>query len=249
MGARIPRLIRLQVIRALLEGKSRDKIAQKLDISKGAVSGIWEDTRRDDSQFDLLREVAVKLKNKNLDIQSFAPLIRLYEVLGEKGLLAETTGQESLEPMQNRMESLIIALEVFCFKKRLSIEDFVRQVTNMYNTADKLGIPIQRFPSYITELKDRIETLTTEVDRIEANKQAALRDYGMTLELPREYNENKPFLLQIQKYREQSADANEKLRECQDELEKEKCWNKFEEQYTWSISADELNKASVGDWS
>jgi DNA-binding NarL/FixJ family response regulator len=49
MGAKIPRLIRLQVIRALLEGKSRDKIAQKLDISRGAVSGIWEDTRRDDS--------------------------------------------------------------------------------------------------------------------------------------------------------------------------------------------------------
>jgi DNA-binding NarL/FixJ family response regulator len=49
MGAKIPRLIRLQVIRALLEGKSRDKIAQKLDISGGAVSGIWEDTRRDDS--------------------------------------------------------------------------------------------------------------------------------------------------------------------------------------------------------
>ena len=85
MGAKIPRLIRLQVIRALLEGKSRDKIAQKLDISRGAVSGIWEDTRRDDSQFDLLRGVAVKLKNRNLDIQSFAPLVRLYEVLREKG--------------------------------------------------------------------------------------------------------------------------------------------------------------------
>jgi transcriptional regulator with XRE-family HTH domain len=246
MGAKIPRLIRLQVIRALLEGKSRDKIAQKLDISRGAVSGIWEDTRRDDSQFDLLRGVAVKLKNRNLDIQSFAPLVRLYEVLREKGLLAETTGQESLESMQNRMEPLIIALEVFCFKRRLSIEDFVGLVTNMYDTADNLGIPIQRFPSYITELIDRINTLTTEADQIEANKQAALRDYGMTLELLREYNANKPFLLQIQKYREQSADANKKIRECQHELEKEKFWNKFEEQYTWSISADELNKASVG---
>jgi hypothetical protein len=116
----------------------------------------------------------------------------------------------------------------------------------MYDTADSLGIPILRFPSYITELIDRINTLTTEADQIEANKQAALRDYGMTLELLREYNANKPFLLQIQKYREQSADANEKIRECQHELEKEKFWNKFEEQYTWSISADELNKASVG---
>jgi DNA-binding CsgD family transcriptional regulator len=36
MGRKIPR-IRLQVIRAWLEGKSRDKIAQELGISTGAA--------------------------------------------------------------------------------------------------------------------------------------------------------------------------------------------------------------------
>jgi transcriptional regulator with XRE-family HTH domain len=244
MGRKIPEPIRLQVIRAWLNGKSRDKIAQELGISTGAVSGITEDLRKDDPQFDLLREVAVKLRNQNLDILSFAPIVRSYEVLREKGLLTDVQG--SLDMMQNRMEALIIALEVFCFKERLSIEDFAHLVTNMYNTADNLGIPIQRFPSYITELKDRIDTLTQERDRIGANKQAALRDYGVTLELLREYNENKPFLLQIQKYEQQSADANEKRRECQRELENEKFWNEFEEQYTWSIPAYELNKASLG---
>jgi DNA-binding NarL/FixJ family response regulator len=70
MGRKIPEPIRLQVIRALLDGKSRDKIAQELGISTGAVSGIIEDLRKDDPQFDLLREVAVKLKNQNWDIQS-----------------------------------------------------------------------------------------------------------------------------------------------------------------------------------
>ena len=64
MGGKIPRPIRLQVIRAWLEGKFRDKIALELEISTGAVSSIIEDFRRDDPQFDLLREVAVKIKNK-----------------------------------------------------------------------------------------------------------------------------------------------------------------------------------------
>jgi transcriptional regulator with XRE-family HTH domain len=95
MGRKIPEPIRLQVIRALLDGKSRDKIAQELGISTGAVSGIIEDLRKDDPQFDLLREVAVKLKNQNWDIQSFAPIVRSYEVLREKGLL--TDGQELLD--------------------------------------------------------------------------------------------------------------------------------------------------------
>jgi hypothetical protein len=141
-----------------------------------------------------------------LDIQSFAPLVRLYEALKEKGLLTDV--QESLDMVQNRMEALIVALEVFCFKERLSVEDFVSRVTNMYNTADNLGIPIQRFPSYVTELKDRIDILTQEKNRIEANKQAALRDYGVTLELLREYDANKPLLLQIQEYKQQLANAN-----------------------------------------
>jgi septation ring formation regulator EzrA len=230
MGGKIPRPIRLQVIRAWLEGKSRDKIAQELEISTGAVSSIIEDFRGDDPQFDLLREVAVKIKNQNMDIQSFAPLVRVYDVLREKGLLTGITGQETLELMQNRMEAIIVALEVFCFKQeQLSIEDFVSLITNMYNAADKLGISLDRFPAYITELKDRIDALRKEIDQIEAKKQDALRDHGMTLELLQEYNANKPFLLRIQNLKQQLVDAK-----------------RFFLQFTWKISVDELNNASIG---
>jgi predicted transcriptional regulator len=48
MGGKIPRPIRVQVIKAWLEGKSRDKIAQELEISAGAVSSIIKDLRGDD---------------------------------------------------------------------------------------------------------------------------------------------------------------------------------------------------------
>src|SRR5215211_8608724 len=105
MGGKIPRPIRVQVIRAWLEGKSRDKIAQELHISTGAVSSIIKDFGKDDPEFDLLREVAVKIKDQGIDIQSFAPLVRLYKVLREKGLLTGITGQQSLELMQSRMEA------------------------------------------------------------------------------------------------------------------------------------------------
>jgi hypothetical protein len=209
MGGKIPKPIRVQVIRAWLEGKSRDKIAQELEISTGAVSSIIKDSRRDDPQFDLLREVALKIKDQNMDIQSFAPLVRVYEVLREKGLLTGITG----------LEAVIVALEVFCFKEKESIEDFVSLITNMYNTADKLGIPLDRFPAYITELKDRIYALRKEIDQMEAKKQDALRDYGMTLELLQEYNANKPFLVQIQKLNHQLTDTEEELEKCKLHLE------------------------------
>jgi hypothetical protein len=246
MGGKIPKPIRLQVIRAWLEGKSRDKIAQELVISTGAVSGIIEDFRRGDPQFNLLREVAVKVKDQNMDIQSFAPLVRLYEVLREYELLTGITGQGSLELIQNRMEALIVAMEVFCFKQDLSAEDFVSLVTNMYNTADKLGVPIDRFPGYISELRDRIGALRNEIDQIEAKKQVVLRDYGATIDVLQEYNANKPFIIQIEKLKQQLVDAEEKTREGQQELENVKFWDEFEEQHTWSISVNELNEASVG---
>jgi predicted transcriptional regulator len=106
MGGKIPRPIRIQVIRLWLEGISRDKIAEELDISTGAVSGVIKDLRRDDPQFDLLREIAVKIENLNLSVESFAPLVRIYKVLLAKDLLTGITGEESIELMSTRMEAL-----------------------------------------------------------------------------------------------------------------------------------------------
>src|SRR5918994_56600 len=246
MGGKIPRPIRVQVIRSWLEGKSRDKIAEEIGISTGAVSSIIKDFRRDDPHFDLLRETAVKIKNLNMDIQSFAPLVRVYEVLREKELLTGIIGQESLELMQDRMEALIVALEVFCFKGELSIEDFVSLITNMYNTADKLGVPLDRLPAYITELKDRIDALGNEIEQIEARKQDVLKDCNMTLELLQEYNANKPFIQRIQELKQQLADKDEEIRKGKEELENERLWNAIEEKHTWSISRDELDEASIG---
>jgi hypothetical protein len=40
----------------------------------------------------------------------------------------------------------------------------------MYNTADKLGISLDRFPAHVTELKDRIDALRNEIDQIDVKK-------------------------------------------------------------------------------
>jgi hypothetical protein len=236
LGGKIPRPITLLVIRKWLAGISRDKIAQELQISAGAVSSIIRDLGKDDPESDLLREVAVKIKNQNLEIETFAPLVRLAEVLREKELLTGITGEETLELMQDRLEAIVVDLEVFFFREQLSIEDFVSLVTRLHNTADKLGIPLDKFPVYITELKDRIKVLRNEIDQLETKKQDALKDCGITLELLHEYNMYKPFIIQIRKLKQQVADTEEKLNKCEQHLEDERLWNKLEEGYTRSDS-------------
>jgi CRISPR/Cas system-associated endonuclease/helicase Cas3 len=182
-----------------------------------------------------------------MDIQSFAPLVRVYEVLREKELLTGIMGQESLELMQDRMEALIVALEVFCFKKeQLSIEDFVSLITNMYNTADKLGVPLDRLPAHITELGDRIDALRGELDQLETKKQDALRENEATAELLQEYNANKPLIQQLRKLRQQVAEKEEEAREAKNELETEKLFEIVGEQITWRVSLEELDEASIG---
>ena len=71
MGGKIPREIRLQVIRKWLEGESRDLIAHQLHIGAGTVSGIIKEFRREDFDADLLREVTQNPKDRGLNIQSF----------------------------------------------------------------------------------------------------------------------------------------------------------------------------------
>ena len=180
-----------------------------------------------------------------MDVETFAPLVRLAEVLREKELLRGITGRESIELMHNRLEALIVSLEVFFFKEQLSIEDFVSLLTNLYNLADRLGVPLDRFPAYITELKDGIDVLRKEIEQLETKKQDTIKRCGMTLELIQEYNANKPFIVQLQNLKQQVADKEEKFHELERYLANEMHWNQLEEQYTWTISENELEKVNI----
>jgi intergrase/recombinase len=79
MGKRIPQSIQEKVISRWLDGKSRDVVARELRISGGSVSSIIQSRRRKDRQFDLLRVVAVQLRQRGLTVEEFAPLIRCSE--------------------------------------------------------------------------------------------------------------------------------------------------------------------------
>jgi hypothetical protein len=220
-----------------LEGTFRDDIAKELQISQGAVSSIINDFRKDDIQFDPLREVAVKIKKQGMDPASFAPLARLCEILRERCLLTGTTVQESLEQIQNRMEGLIVSLEVLCYGRNLSIED-VSLVSNMYDTAGILGVPLDRFPEYIVDLKHRIEVLVKDIDVLETKKQELLKEYRVTSESLEDYNAHKPLIVKIQKLERALADAEEAL-------ENERVLNKLGEEFEWSVSVTELIKINT----
>src|ERR687898_406160 len=80
MGRRIPRSTKEKVISRWLRGKLRDLIARELKLSTGSVTTIIQEHRRKDLQFDLLRVVALQLREQDITVESIDPLMEALRV-------------------------------------------------------------------------------------------------------------------------------------------------------------------------
>src|SRR2546423_469861 len=255
MGSKIPSEIRLQAIRKWLEGKTRDLIADELEIGSGTVSEIIKEYRRGDLDADLLREVALNLKNSGLDIQSFAPLVRLREVLEQKEWLQGVRpGQQQEEEndddndidrfVEKKIESLIVTIEVFCYKQHLPLRQFFDLVYNLYLEAEEFDIPLESFPSHIEKLKARIENLLEKIRYFESEKQIALERSQTTERLLEEFNRSRPIFDENQKLKQKLEQVTKERDKYKMELDHERIWKRKEEEYEWSIPIPELAKAN-----
>jgi len=236
MGAKIPRSIKVEVIRKWLEGKSRDQIAKELQIGFGTVSGIIKESRDNDPEFELLRALAVKLRDQGYDVQSFAHAVRLREVLKQKGGLLDTTKEGHEEQVQEKIEALMMGLEVFCFKQDFSIMEFVNLVHDLSWTAEILGVPLDKLPSYVKLLEGAVHRLTREIEQ----KKSVFQDYGATINSLEEFRRNRPLLDKFQEVTEEL----EKVKQQRDSCERERMWKQMESRHTWAIPEGELIEAN-----
>jgi hypothetical protein len=279
MGGNIPRPIKIKVIKEWLQGKSRDQIAKEEGIGNGTVSSIINESRQQDPEFDLMRQTAVKLKNQGDSIESFAPLVRLREILRELLLdRAESTttttvagrgaGEEQKEirepgeeasnrqdPQQDKgatkveekIESIVVALQVFCFKHNLSIKEFANLVYDLSCIADKLGVPVENLPDYIKQLESSVNRLAEEIEQKKLEKQYALADYDATLELLEEFSANRPLLERNQKLREQLDEMTKIALAYRREIDGRKFDREIEMLMSEQVLDDANRKLGLGD--
>jgi hypothetical protein len=191
-----------------------------------------------------LRQVAVNLKKNALNIETFAPLVRLRKVLDEKEWLLDIRKGEEVEGFDDKtertIESLIISLEVFCFKQNLSVKDFFDHVREIYCAAEKLDVTLDELPSYIKQLEENAHNLLIEINKIKVDKQNALKNYDATLNLLQEFKNSR---LLFDKNL-QPKEELEKLKKEKDDLEREKFWKRKEEQSTRIVPESELADAN-----
>lgn len=215
MGGKIPQPVRLEVIRKWLHGYSRDEIAKDTRIGTGTVSGIIQQCRQDDADFDLLRGVAVKLRDRGMRVEDFAPLLRLKSLLEEKEVVLEISQNDNLFTEYKKFEAIIITIEVLCFKHDMPVDQFFERVRDQSSLAENLGISIGALPSYLVRLKRNIENQKKEIHRLQLESENEVQRQGATMNLLREYQANMPI------YRSRMSELDKVTKErdsCQREL-------------------------------
>jgi hypothetical protein len=184
--AKVPKSIKQQVIKQWLQGISRDQITKDNGIGAGTVSAIIKDSKQKDiPDIDLLREVALVLKNEDLDLAILASSIRLKKKLDDMDLNEDET------------ESFIENINIHCFKRGLKAEDFVNIIDKTVALSQNLGMPVEQLPNYVIQKELELEKLNEEIEDVKMKKYLVLQNYDITMNDLEEYRSNKPLIDRI----------------------------------------------------
>jgi hypothetical protein len=235
MGGHIPKTIKINVFKRWLDGLSIEQIAREEGIATGSVSNIIQECIRNDPEFDLMRQLAVKLQNEGDTFESFASTVRLKERIRRILLLqlpssssssslnkttTTTTKNGKEEEVEStialeheKIESFIESIEVLCFKRNLSVKEFVDLVYRLHFMAyKKYEIPLETLPEYVQQLEGEADTLIEQIaeKKLEMKKNvlAYYDDDTATLE----YNTNRSLFDENKRLIEENMRLTEELK-------------------------------------
>jgi hypothetical protein len=171
---------------------SRDQIAKNNDIGAGTVRPIIKDAKQKDiPDIDLLREVALLLKNEDLDLSVLADSIRLENKIDEMDL------------SEDLVESFIENINIHCFKRRLIAGEFINIINKVSALSKNLGIPVEHLPDYIEQKKSELEKVKGETEDAEIKQLQVLQHYNVTMDDLEEYKRNIPSIDYIKQLKNQ----------------------------------------------
>jgi hypothetical protein len=218
LGGKIPRNIKLKVIRHWLDGLTRERIAEKEDLGAGTVTAIVQEARKEEyNDIDLLREVAVRLKEEGIGLPLLAFAIKLKRIMEENDI-----NDDQIEP-------IIQDFATYCLKYKIPYDTIIKIGREALYLEQKYGVPIEKIPEYITQGKETIDRL--EYERLEILRQQQARE-----ELDTKQQKLDTIAHEFDKYRK-DVPSIQRIVELENELEEVKKLNEWHE-----ISERELRK-------
>ncbi len=216
MYSKIPKSLRERVIKQWLQAMSRDQIAKHNDIGAGTVSSIIKDSKQEFPDIDLLREVALVIKNDDLDLSVLANSIRLKKKMDDMGL------------NEDQIESLIENSNIHCFKRGLTGEEFINTINKIVVLSQKLRMPVDELPNHIIQLELELEQVEREIEDVNMKKAIVLQKYNITMDDLEEFKRDKPLI--------------DRIKQLEKELEREK---KEKEKLVQELSAAQIENIRI----
>jgi hypothetical protein len=182
MGIKTPHSVKVQVLKEWIQGNSRDKIASNNEIGAGTVTNIIQETKSNYPYYDLdlMRELALKLKKENLDLNYFASAVRLKKVL------------ELLEMTEENAELFLEEINIHCFKKNVDKKEFIFKIEEVWKIAKSLDVSIFNIPTHIKNLTKQLADIEKEAILKERQIKQKTEEYHTTIEDLNEYRLNRP---------------------------------------------------------
>ncbi|MDF0680681.1 MAG: hypothetical protein P0116_06925 [Candidatus Nitrosocosmicus sp.] len=154
MGQRIPIEIKNKVLDRWLFGIPINMIALCNGIGYGSVYRIIESFKSKIPDLDLLRAVAVMIRQEGLSLSDVGLGIRIKNFLEQMG------------SSEAEMERLLTDIDIHSFKTNQTFSNFVRQIHEIHRFASGLGISIHQVYDYVEQKNEELRTLQIELDRI-----------------------------------------------------------------------------------
>jgi hypothetical protein len=166
LGGKIPRNIKVKVIRQWLDGLTRERIARKEDIGAGTVTAIIQEARKEEeyNDIDLLREVAIRLKEEGMGLPLLAFAIKLKRIMEENDI-----NEEQIEP-------IIQEFATYCLRYKIPYDTIIKIGREALYLEQKFGVPIEKIPEIITQKKETIDKLEDQRLEILRQKQRAIEE-------------------------------------------------------------------------
>jgi hypothetical protein len=212
LGGKIPRNIKVKVIRHWLDGLTRERIAKKEDIGTGTVTAIIQEARKEEeyNDIDLLREVAVRLKEEGIGLPLLAFATKLKRIMVENDI-----NEDQIEP-------IIQDFATYCLRYKIPYDTIIKIGREALYLEQKYGVPIEKIPEYITQGKETIASL-------EAQRQEILRQNQQAREeLDAKRQELDAIAHKFEKYRKEIPSI-QRIMELENGLEEAKKTNELHE--------------------
>jgi hypothetical protein len=207
---KIPRNIKVKVIRHWLDGLTRERIAKKEDIGAGTITAIIQEARKEEeyNDIDLLREVAVRSKAEGIGLPLLAFATRLKRIMVENDI-----NEDQIEP-------IIQDFATYCLRYKIPYDTIIKIGREALYLEQKYAVPIEKIPEYITQGKETIDSLEDQRQGILRQKQQARE------ELDSMQQEHNRIAHEFEKYRKEIPSI-QRIIELESELAEAKKMNEL----------------------